>query len=305
MQVEIKQSRPSLHPSLFIKFHSTENKKNRNSSVFYDKNHQTFIAIVHFPQLSNSLYVDAYQLSNLDEPSAVSYFSSVNQDLEAPQFVTEKALETCLSVVVKIMGKDPSNSAWPDKSIEIPLHLRYHLPSSNPDLRYIPVKLDLPDIYYYRQSPAASSLDVLDIKTVHPCAIIKGNGSASVLDDHDRIFSNYTLVHWDGTRDDHLPSSVTLQVPVGYSGDLTWVSPLTLLLPLLCAIYIGFHTISLFLEKTASLSSSSSSSFSPASSKKKKTVSFTSPSSTSSLSSLSDSPARSLRPRKKHSTSVD
>nr|XP_054763153.1 phosphatidylinositol-glycan biosynthesis class X protein-like [Lytechinus pictus] len=105
-----------------------------------------FVILEHLP---TGMFVDAYQLKNLKGFGAPAVLFLGEIDVEKPEHLSPNHTIAIYTPPIKPANNDNHMISHMTASIDLPVHLRYHAPSSDPEVNHAEVYLPHPELFMY------------------------------------------------------------------------------------------------------------------------------------------------------------
>ncbi|KAM9034443.1 phosphatidylinositol-glycan biosynthesis class X protein [Sarcophilus harrisii] len=175
------------------------------------ENSQTCNVLIKY-HLPSGLYVDPYELASLQEHNVTeAMIIQDSVDLEAPDYLSEE-------LDVFVYAKSDSQCSECFRTI-LPVHCRYHQPKEKEEKTFVVVKNPELLVSCYNDFPSLNCWKESDMEA--PCSV-----------------RNKHICQWSKVKYKSVNQNVTLQVPVGLREHCLLVCAMTLLVTVLCSVFI-------------------------------------------------------------------
>ncbi|KAG1687151.1 Phosphatidylinositol-glycan biosynthesis class X protein [Nymphon striatum] len=167
----------------------------------------------------SGVYVDTFQLNNLEQQNQ-QWQVLINEaiDVEMPEYLSQE-FEAYFYVILRNV-----NEHQMEANISVPIHLRYHKPSENPDEYYVNVFIHNPKLYLKNDQKELSSCFKSTEQILFSC------------DKHNKAVCDWHSVPYFAQNENGLRVSV----PVGHSEDEILVTYITIFITCIGSIYIVY-----------------------------------------------------------------
>ncbi|XP_041474262.1 phosphatidylinositol-glycan biosynthesis class X protein-like [Lytechinus variegatus] len=220
-QENLSKGVPSDKPSCFLSPSEVSVSRRSSNQGFHRTVHTNVSVAFRFPcnqcrfmileHLPTGMFVDAYQLKNLEGFGALAVLFLDEIDVEKPEHLSPNHTIVIYTPPIKTASRDHMTSHM-TASIDLPVHLRYHAPSNDPEVNHAEVYLPHPELFMYCTD---CSLDACSNDTAFmraPCTA-----------------ANHTICAWtplDYTMDTY--EELVFRVPIGKEWQSQAVTIITL-----------------------------------------------------------------------------